>query len=92
MNLNIRYGQMTMALIGHAALHRFRRLLGEPWMQATIDGAVTAFEQDFAPISDMRASAAYRMRAAKNLLRKYFAETQLPQSQTRLVGPQAVLP
>ena len=30
MNLNIRYGQMTMALIAQAALHRVRRLLGEP--------------------------------------------------------------
>lgn len=31
MNLNIRYGQMTMALIAQAALHRLRRLLGEPY-------------------------------------------------------------
>src|SRR4030042_3738556 len=31
MNLNIRYGQMTMALIAQAALHRTRRLLGEPY-------------------------------------------------------------
>ena len=31
MNLNVRYGQMTMALIAQAALHRTRRLLGEPY-------------------------------------------------------------
>lgn len=31
MNLNIRYGQMTMALIAQAALHRLRRQLGEPY-------------------------------------------------------------
>ena len=31
MNLNIRYGQMTMALIAQAALHRIRRLLDEPY-------------------------------------------------------------
>ena len=31
LNLNIRYGQMTMALIAQAVLHRIRRLLGEPY-------------------------------------------------------------
>jgi hypothetical protein len=31
MNLNIRYGQMTMALIAQAVLHRLRRRLGEPY-------------------------------------------------------------
>jgi hypothetical protein len=30
-NLNIRYGQMTMALVAQAVLHRIRRLLGEPY-------------------------------------------------------------
>ena len=33
MNLNIRYGQMTMALIAQAVLHRLRRLLGEPYCE-----------------------------------------------------------
>lgn len=68
------------------------QLLGKPWSLAAIDNAVSAFEQDFAPISDMRASADYRMLTAKNLLRKYFAETQQPLSETRLVGSQAVSP
>lgn len=30
-NLNIRYGQMTMALLAQAALHQLRRRLGEPF-------------------------------------------------------------
>jgi hypothetical protein len=33
LNLNIRYGQMTMALIAQATLHRLRRLLGEPYLE-----------------------------------------------------------
>jgi hypothetical protein len=33
LNLNIRYGQMTMALIAQAVLHRLRRLLGDPYDQ-----------------------------------------------------------
>ena len=31
LNLNIRYGQMTMALLAQAALHQLRRRLGEPF-------------------------------------------------------------
>ncbi len=31
MNLNIRYGQMTMALIAQAAIHQLRQRLGEPY-------------------------------------------------------------
>jgi len=31
LNLNIRYGQMTMALIAQAVLHRLRHILGEPY-------------------------------------------------------------
>ncbi|MFH0879048.1 MAG: transposase [Lentisphaerota bacterium] len=30
MNLNIRYGQMTMALLAQAVIHQFRQRLGEP--------------------------------------------------------------
>jgi hypothetical protein len=33
LNLNIRYGQMTMALIAQAVLHRLRRLLGKPYSE-----------------------------------------------------------
>ena len=50
-----------------------------------------AFEQDFAPIDDMRASADYRMRVAKNLLRRYFHESENPLSETRLVGREATI-
>ena len=34
-----------------------------------------AFADDYQPISDMRASAEYRMLAAQNLLRRFFAES-----------------
>jgi xanthine dehydrogenase small subunit len=49
-------------------------LKGKPWSEATIEAASTALERDFQPIDDMRASAAYRLASAKNLLRKVFAE------------------
>ncbi|MGI9422260.1 MAG: xanthine dehydrogenase small subunit [Hyphomicrobiaceae bacterium] len=62
------------------------RLTGQPWTQDTIASAVDAFDDDFSPITDMRGSAEYRLLAAKNLLRKYYVETQEPLGKTRLVG------
>ncbi len=51
-------------------------LAGRPWTMATIETAALMLEKDFAPISDLRASAEYRMAAAKNLLKKAFLEYQ----------------
>ncbi len=51
-------------------------LTGQPWTEATVRAALPAFETDFTPLSDMRASAAYRMEAAKGMLLRYFHEDQ----------------
>jgi len=32
-NLNVRYGQMTMALLAQAAIHQFRQRVGLPWSE-----------------------------------------------------------
>ena len=50
-------------------------LIGKPWTQDTITVAVTKFSTDYQPISDVRASAAYRAQTAQNLLQRYFDET-----------------
>lgn len=47
-------------------------LVGKAWTEATVDAAAAAMAGDFAPLSDMRASSAYRMLTAQNLLRRYF--------------------
>jgi xanthine dehydrogenase small subunit len=44
------------------------------WSQETIDQAMLALLEDFEPISDVRASAQYRMRVAQNLLQRFFLE------------------
>ncbi|MCB5200064.1 FAD binding domain-containing protein [Loktanella sp. TSTF-M6] len=49
-------------------------LIGQPWTVATVDAALPAFADDFQPLSDMRASAAYRLQTAQNLLRRYHAD------------------
>ncbi|WP_019171632.1 xanthine dehydrogenase small subunit [Pseudaminobacter salicylatoxidans] len=51
-------------------------LVGKPWTETTVEAALGAYAQDFTPLTDMRASAEYRMLAARNLLRRFFAETQ----------------
>ena len=48
-------------------------LTGAPWTDQTIEAAAAGLAEDFQPIDDMRASAAYRLTAAQNLLRKLFA-------------------
>ena len=61
-------------------------LVGKAWTMKTCEEASIEFGRDFTPITDMRASAKYRLQVARNLLRRYFEETRLPNSQTRLVG------
>ena len=51
-------------------------LIGQPWTHATVQGALPAFDDDFAPMSDMRASAHYRQETARAMLVRYFAEGQ----------------
>jgi xanthine dehydrogenase small subunit len=60
-------------------------LIGRSWTRETVEAAARALAEDFQPISDARASAAYRSLAAANLLRKVFAETTDPATPTRVL-------
>ena len=53
-------------------------LIGRPWNIKTIELAQTGLDNDFAPMSDMRASAQYRSLAARNLLERFYLEMQNP--------------
>jgi len=66
-------------------------LVAKPWTRATIDAALPAFAADFTPISDARASAAYRLQVAHNLLVRTFIERTSPSTATRLAGAAAVV-
>ena len=59
-------------------------MIGQPWNPSTIDEAVAALARDFTPLSDARASAAYRALAAGNMLRKVYIETAHPDVATRV--------
>jgi xanthine dehydrogenase small subunit len=51
-----------------------RILIGSVWTLANVERAAAGFDSDYAPISDMRASARYRRKVSKNLLVRYFHE------------------
>jgi xanthine dehydrogenase small subunit len=70
--VRIAYG--GMAAVPQRATHTEAALLGGPWTHAAIQAALPALEQDYRPITDMRASSAYRMQVAKNLLERFFLE------------------
>jgi len=81
-NITVADGRVTAARIAYGgmagtpkrAAHVEAALLGHPWTDATVAKAMQAFSQDYTPLSDMRASAAYRLQTAANMLRRYFLE------------------
>jgi xanthine dehydrogenase small subunit len=56
------------------ATHVEAAIAGKPWDEDTIAHAWDAWEADFQPLSDMRASAEYRLHAARNMLTRYLLE------------------
>lgn len=64
------------------------RLVGaEPAKAPTWHDAMEAFATDYAPLSDMRASASYRLETARALLAKALVEAAgAPTARTRVVG------
>jgi xanthine dehydrogenase small subunit len=79
-NVTVENGRATSARIAFGGMAGVPKraaqaeaaLVGRDWTAATIEAAAQAMEGDFTPLSDMRASAAYRMQVAQNLLRRYF--------------------
>ena len=71
-NIKIAYGGMSS--IPKRAKNCEKILSNSIITEQTIHKAKEALERDFKPISDMRASAKYRMMVAKNLLHKCFLE------------------
>jgi xanthine dehydrogenase small subunit len=73
-------------------------LVGQPWTQASVNAAKQALADDFQPLSDMRASAAYRLQVAQNLIQRLWLETRttdaLPSAATSVWNamPHDVLP
>jgi xanthine dehydrogenase small subunit len=61
-------------------------LIGRPFVQETINAAMQAMLDDYTPMSDMRASANYRMQVAQNLLQRFYLEHSDVNYPVRLEG------
>ncbi|WP_159950529.1 xanthine dehydrogenase small subunit [Rhizobium sp. 18065] len=65
-------------------------LYGKPFTQAAVDAARNAFDRDYQPLTDWRATAEYRQLTAKNLLTRFFLEVSgTPQELQRFAAEEA---
>ena len=79
-NITAAQGRVTSARIAFGGMAGIPKrasaveaaLIGKPWTLATVTATLPTFAQDFTPLSDMRASADYRLTTAANLLARYF--------------------
>ena len=81
-NVTVKDGTVTAARIAFGGMAGVPKrataveaaMIGQPWSATTIETAQAAFDQDFTPMSDMRASARYRLETARSLLLRYFSD------------------
>jgi xanthine dehydrogenase small subunit len=84
LNLHIANGSVVKASIGVGgvaatpvrAVQTEAACLGKDWSKATVDHLKTVLRAEFLPISDMRASNAYRTQLLGNLLERFWLESQ----------------
>ncbi len=83
-NITVTDGTVTQARIAFGgmagtpkrATHVEAALIGKPWSREAIDAALPSFAKDYSPLTDMRASATYRLETATAMLERYFLEDQ----------------
>lgn len=73
-SVRLAYGGMAAVVKRAAAAEA--ALVGQPWTEDTVKAAQAALAADFKPLTDMRASADYRMQVAQNLLMRFWLETR----------------
>ncbi|OWQ93490.1 xanthine dehydrogenase small subunit [Roseateles aquatilis] len=65
-----------MAAIVKRAAKAESAVTGRAWDEAAQAAAARALDEDFRPLTDLRASAGYRQRVAANLVRRFWLETR----------------
>ncbi len=73
-SVRLAYGGMAATV--RRAAQAEAALLGQRWDEAAVRAAQAALARDFAPLSDMRASSAYRLQVAQNLIQRLWLETR----------------
>jgi xanthine dehydrogenase small subunit len=82
--LHTQQGQVVRASMGVGgvaatpvrAVQTQAALSGQPWNATTVAAAAACLQTEFSPISDMRATAAYRVQVLGNLLQRFWLESQ----------------
>ncbi len=72
-DIRVCYG--GMAAVPKRAEHCEDALRGRLWNEAAATAGIKALSRDYAPLTDLRATAAYRLRVAGNLLKRFYLET-----------------
>ncbi len=83
MTVQVENGMITAAVLAFGGMAATPKraaaaeaaLVGQPWSEATLVAAANKLPEDFQPLTDMRASADYRMKVAQNLFRRFWHET-----------------
>ncbi len=94
-NIQVDDGKVTAARIAFGGMAGIPKrasaveaaLVGQSWTEETIANAWDAWQSDFTPLSDMRASAEYRLDTARNMLTRYFLEDLGAQTSVLEVHP-----
>jgi xanthine dehydrogenase small subunit len=73
-NVRVAYG--GMAATSKRAPKAEAAMNGREWSEATVREAMQMLPQDYSPLTDMRASSAYRLKTAQNLLYRFWLETR----------------
>jgi xanthine dehydrogenase small subunit len=71
-----RFAYGGLAATVQRAAHAEQAVLGQAWNLATALAAMAALDRDFTPMTDQRASAAYRQHVARQLLHRFALETR----------------
>ena len=64
-----------MAAVPQRARQCEAALSGRNWNEATVEAAIKAMDEDYQPLTDMRATSGYRRRVAGNLLKRFYLDT-----------------
>lgn len=72
-SIKIIYGGMAEMTKRAKSVEAF--LKGKAWKRETVENAMPLFDKDFKPISDARSGAEFRSIAARNLLLKFWGDT-----------------
>jgi xanthine dehydrogenase small subunit len=72
---DVRLAYGGMAAIPKRASAAEAALRGNSWNEQSLRNAMQALDRDYSPISDMRASAAYRQQVSRNLLYRFWLES-----------------